>query len=79
MTKTTETALYKWGEFREMENLSSEDFNRLERLEDETLLGFLIRDEDRGKVFMADPLYIDEDEYGTAVKFAYAIEPERIK
>ena len=79
MKKTTETALYKWGEFKEMETIDAEELNRLERLEDETLLGFLIRPEDREKGFFADRLYIEEDENGTAVKWAYAIDEGVIK
>lgn len=66
-------ACYKWGEFNEMETITEEDFKRMEQLEDETLLGFLIREEDRDKVFYAEPMYIESGGDGTAVKWAYAV------
>ena len=43
------------------------------------LLGFSIRKKDRGKLFMADPDYIDRGADGVSVKYAYAIRNRRRK
>jgi hypothetical protein len=48
----------------------------MEILDPQDLLGFSIRKEDEGKVFIADPDYIDRGADGTSVKYAYAIKME---
>jgi hypothetical protein len=70
---TSEAAYYHWGEFSLTEPANEIDFDRMERLSEDDLAGFDIRDEDMDKVFFADPAYIDRDEDGVAVKHAYAV------
>ena len=74
--KEFKAALYTWGEFKGIEDFSNEDFNGMEELDCNDLLGFAIRYEDEGKVFIAHPDYIDRGADGTSVKYAYAIKAE---
>ncbi len=67
-------AYYHFGEFSGEETMPNMD--ELQQLDEEALRGFSIRPEDRGKIFYADPEYIDDDEDGIAVKHAYAIAPQ---
>lgn len=66
-------AVYHYGEFKEVETISKKDFENMEELEAQALLGFDLRKEDRGKKFYADPDYIDAGADGISVKYAYAI------
>ena len=74
--KDFKAALYSWGEFKQVEDSKDADFNGMEELYGNDLLGFSIRKEDKGKVFIAHPDYIDRGADGTSIKYAYAIKAE---
>lgn len=66
-------SFYKWGEYVEDEEIDLIDLPEV-LLNYDQLLGFTIREEDEGKFFYASDLDIDEDDDGTAVKRAYAVD-----
>jgi hypothetical protein len=66
-------AYYRWGELEKEETISKEDLKKMRVLENNELLGFEIRDADKGKTFYALEEYIDADVDGIAVKFAYVV------
>lgn len=66
-------AIYHYGEFRGVENVSREALAELSELEDKAIMGFNLRKQDREKAFFAAPSYVDEGADGIAVKYAYAI------
>jgi hypothetical protein len=66
-------AAYSWGEFKAVETISKQNFKQMRRLTEQEMLGFLIRKEDKNKIFYGPEEYIDSGADGIAVKFAYAI------
>jgi len=74
--KDFKAAFYTWGEFKNLEDCTNADFNGMEELYGNDLLSFSIRKEDKRKVFIAHPDYIDRGADGTSIKYAYAIKAE---
>lgn len=79
--KTIKVVYYRWGEFKEVQEMELKTLKEMEQLSSDDLLGFTIRPQDQDKCFYADPSDIErpEDEYddtGTGVKMAYATSKE---
>lgn len=72
-SKKVKASFYKYGEYKGMEEVELSDLKNMVLLMDE-LYGFDVRPEDEDKYFYADKDDIDDDDSGTSVKYAYAID-----
>lgn len=67
-------ALYTWGEFEKIDDITTDDLKEMRKLGKQEKLGFVFRKEDKEKTFYASEEYIDSGADGTAVKFSYAVD-----